>query len=64
MELFFFIFLSIKTSSHQLGVYPLAKIVLYFEILAWSPNSSNEKLFAVTIDAQPSLKRHIEQMYS
>ena len=34
MELFFFIFLSIKTSSDQLGVYPLAKIVLYFEILA------------------------------
>ena len=31
------VFLTTKTFSDQLGVYPLARIFLYFEILTWSP---------------------------
>ena len=31
------ILLTTKTSSDQFFVYPLAKTLLYFEILTWSP---------------------------
>ena len=33
----FLILLTTKTSSNQFGVYPLAKMFLYFEILTSSP---------------------------
>ena len=42
----FLIFLMIKTSSDQFAVYPLAKILLYFDVLTQSP-ALNLKSFSL-----------------
>ena len=37
IEQYSYFFFTAKISSDQLGIYSLAKIFLYFEILTWSP---------------------------